>query len=69
MKTTTPSGNQYILSFVDDFSKFTVIYLLQDRSEVAENLKDVKVPGQPKGTLQGIAMKILAQNLLPKLSQ
>jgi hypothetical protein len=28
----------------------------------------VKVPGQPKGTVQGIAMKILAQNLLPKLS-
>jgi hypothetical protein len=39
-KTQTPGGNRYFLCFVDDFSKFSVVYLMKKKSEIAEHLKD-----------------------------
>lgn len=34
MQTVTPSGKRYVLTFIDDHSKFTVIYLIKEKSEV-----------------------------------
>ncbi|KYN05513.1 Copia protein [Cyphomyrmex costatus] len=33
MPTTTPSGKRYVLTFVDDCSRYTVIYLLREKSD------------------------------------
>lgn len=38
--TATPSGNQYFLTFIDDFSRMAFVYLLRRKSEVAEKVKD-----------------------------
>ena len=38
MQTVTPSGNRYILTFID-YSRNTFVYLLKDKSEVFENPK------------------------------
>lgn len=40
MQTQTHQGKRYILSFIDDFSKYTTIYLLREKSEVFAKLKD-----------------------------
>lgn len=40
MKTTTPSGNRYVMHIIDDFSRFTVTYLLKNKWEAAENIKE-----------------------------
>lgn len=40
MQTTSPSGKRYILTFIDDFSRFTMIYLLREKSEVKEKFKE-----------------------------
>ena len=40
MRTTTPGGNKYILTFIDDYSRFTVTYLMKNKSEVFDKLKD-----------------------------
>ena len=34
MKTTSLGGNQYFLTFIDDFSRKTWIYFLKEKSEV-----------------------------------
>src|ERR1700678_983796 len=39
MPTTSPSGNRYILTIVDDFSRFCIVMLLKAKSEVAEALR------------------------------
>lgn len=36
MQTTTPSGNRYMVTFVDDFSRFTVVRLIQTKDEVTD---------------------------------
>lgn len=38
--TATPSGNRYFLSLIDDYSRFTVIYLLKEKSEAKEKVKE-----------------------------
>lgn len=38
--TATPSGNRYFLSLIDDYSRFVVIYLLKEKSEAKEKVKD-----------------------------
>ena len=36
----TCGGNQYIITFIDDFSKYTTIYLLKNKSDAFENFQD-----------------------------
>lgn len=40
MDCTTPSGNRYALTITDDFSRFTVTYLLRHKSEAAAHIKE-----------------------------
>lgn len=40
MPTETPSKKRYILTFIDDFSRYTCIYLLRNKSDVFDRLKD-----------------------------
>lgn len=40
MEVSTPSGNQYFLTFIDDYSRFTVVRLLKSKEEAAEAVKD-----------------------------
>lgn len=39
MPTQTPSGKRYLLTFIDDYSRFTFVYLLRNKNEVTEKLK------------------------------
>jgi transposase InsO family protein len=39
MNTQTPSGKRYILTLIDDCSRFTTIYLLKNKSEAFEKFK------------------------------
>lgn len=41
MKTRTPSGNQYILTFIDDYSRYTFLYLLKHKHEAFEKLQEL----------------------------
>lgn len=40
MECTTPSGNRYAMTITDDFSRFTVTYLLRHKSEAANTIKE-----------------------------
>ncbi|KAE9025730.1 hypothetical protein PR001_g12355 [Phytophthora rubi] len=40
MKSTSKGGTKYILTFVDDFSRYVVAYFLKKKSEVASKLKE-----------------------------
>ena len=40
MSIITPSKNKYYVSFIDDFSRYSFIYLLKQKSEVAEKFKE-----------------------------
>lgn len=40
MENVTPSGNRYAMTIIDDFSRFTVTYLLQRKSEAAGIIQD-----------------------------
>lgn len=40
MQTISPSGKRYILTLIDDFSRFTMIYLLREKSEVEGKLTE-----------------------------
>ncbi|KAE9023480.1 hypothetical protein PR003_g13857 [Phytophthora rubi] len=40
MKSTSKGGAKYILTFVDDFSRYVVVYFLKKKSEVASKLKE-----------------------------
>ena len=35
----TRGGNRYIITFIDDFSKYTTVYLLKNKSDAFENFK------------------------------
>lgn len=35
----TPSGNRYFVSFIDDFSRYSKLYLMRNKSEVEEHFK------------------------------
>lgn len=39
MQTHTRNGKRYILTFIDDYSRYTVIYYLREKSEVFEKMK------------------------------
>lgn len=39
MQTMTPSRKRYVLTFIDDHTKFSVVYLLQNKSDVFSKLK------------------------------
>ena len=36
----TRGGNKYIITFIDDFSKYTTIYLLKNKSDAFEKFQD-----------------------------
>ena len=36
----TREGNRYIITFIDDFSKYTTVYLLKNKSDSFENFQD-----------------------------
>jgi transposase InsO family protein len=40
MQTLTPSGRKYFMTMIDDFSKYTIIYLLKNKSEVPDKIKE-----------------------------
>lgn len=40
MKTVTPSKKKYFLTFIDDYSRYTCIYLLHSKSEVSEKFRE-----------------------------
>uniref|UniRef100_A0A8D8KUH0 Copia protein n=1 Tax=Culex pipiens TaxID=7175 RepID=A0A8D8KUH0_CULPI len=40
MRTVTPSGNRFVLTMVDDFSRFTVTYMLKRKCEAASGIKE-----------------------------
>lgn len=40
MQTQSPSGKRYVLTFIDDFSKFATVYLLKEKSEVLSCFKE-----------------------------
>ena len=35
----TRGGNRYFITFIDDFSKFTYVYLMKNKSDAFENFK------------------------------
>ena len=39
-ETWTHEGNRYIITFIDDFSKYTIVYLLKNKSDAFENFQD-----------------------------
>ena len=36
----TCGGNRYIITFIDDFSKYTIVYLLKNKSDAFENFQN-----------------------------
>ena len=36
----TCGGNRYIITFIDNFSKYTTVYLLKNKSDAFENFQD-----------------------------
>lgn len=46
MQTETPSRKRYVLTFIDDFSRFTTVYLLREKSEVFGKFQDFAAMGR-----------------------
>ncbi|XP_046142820.1 ATP-dependent DNA helicase pif1-like [Osmia bicornis bicornis] len=40
MQTMTPSHKRYLLTLIDDYSRYTVMYLLRHKSEVAQRIQE-----------------------------
>jgi len=40
MQTATPSGNRYFLTMIDDYSRYTKVYLLKNKSEVPAKITE-----------------------------
>lgn len=40
MSNVTPGGNKYFLSLIDDYSRYIVVYLLKDKAEAKDCIKD-----------------------------
>ncbi|KXJ68687.1 hypothetical protein RP20_CCG002152 [Aedes albopictus] len=40
MRTTTPGGKRFLMTMIDDFSRYTVVYLLRRKSEAAGRIKE-----------------------------
>ena len=40
MQTVTPGGNRYFMTMIDDNSKYTVLYLLKNKSDVTARIKE-----------------------------
>lgn len=39
-QTPTPRGNRYVLTLIDDYSRYTIIYLLQTKDQAAARIED-----------------------------
>ena len=42
MPITSMNGSRYILTFIDDFSRYTWVFFLKKKSEVCENFYELK---------------------------
>ena len=42
MPTKTPSGKRYVLTLIDDYSRYTLIYLLKSKSEAFQRFKEYR---------------------------
>ncbi|KRY24863.1 Retrovirus-related Pol polyprotein from transposon TNT 1-94, partial [Trichinella britovi] len=40
MPTATPNDHRYMMTFIDDYSRFTVVYLLKTKDEAVDRIKD-----------------------------
>jgi transposase InsO family protein len=40
MQNITPAGNRYFMTMIDDYSRYTVLYLLKNKSEVPDRIKE-----------------------------
>lgn len=40
MQTKTPGNKRYVLTLVDDYSRYTVVYLMEQKSDTAEKIQD-----------------------------
>lgn len=40
MQTTTPGGNKYFMTVIDDYSRYTMVYLLKNKAEVMPRLTE-----------------------------
>lgn len=40
MRTTTPGGKRFLMTVIDDYSRYTVVYLLSKKSEAADRLME-----------------------------
>lgn len=40
MRTPPPSGMKYVLTFIDDYSRFSVVYLLKEKSEAFPKFRE-----------------------------
>ena len=52
----TSGGNRYIIIFIDDFSKYTIVYLLKTKSDAFEKFQDFlkEVENQFDGKIERI---------------
>lgn len=56
IRTPTISGNKYFVTFIDDYSRYSRVYLLKCKSEVLEKLKEFKELAE---TYTGNKLKVL----------
>jgi hypothetical protein len=40
MQITTPSGNRYFMTIIDDYSRYTEVYFLKEKSEAVDRIKE-----------------------------
>ena len=40
MKSNSLGGNAYFVTFIDNWSRFTIVYLMRNKSEVFNNFKE-----------------------------
>lgn len=74
MQTNSPSGKRYVLTLIDDFSRYTVIYLLREKSEVELKIKEYvemvknKFSKQPKVIRSDRGGEYINKNLVEYLA-
>ena len=46
MQTPTPKGNRYIMTIIDDFSRYSEVFFLKNKSEAKSYIKEFIVAGK-----------------------
>lgn len=61
-QTQTPGGKLYFLTFIDEYSRYTTVYLLREKSEVNTKIKDfIELMRTQKGKIPKIFNNICEQ--------